>query len=294
MTHDPVRLTGRVVTGLGAAGPATAMEWFRDAMRRLWGFAPRAGTLNLVVEGDWRPVDRLLLTTGTVLVPPTPDFCCSLMTQARLRHAEREAWAVMFRPLVHGYNPAQLEFLAPVQLRDALQLQDGDAVAVSVQDCPPAQKWFATAAAADRKPEPAMPGLQTGQADITVDLSAGPLACRVLWAATSQGVSVSLFGGIPHVGATALAVPRPSLKDPARISATSSVLTVTGHKDDELARRLAESLAAGLNRVVTVTAGVHAGPEGVYDLSMEDLKRIMSIIGRVDEIIRMALGQGSV
>jgi|GEM_PF-1932719 len=292
---EQVRLFGRVTTGLGAAGPATSLVWFRTAMRRLWGFTPLAGTLNVIVEGDWRPVDRLLLTAGTVLVPPTPDLCCSLLLPARIETAGRSKPAVLFRPLVQGYNPAQLELLAPVRLRDALDLRDGDLVTVAADAAPPAQKWLGVSHSdAKQPPAPALAGLQTGQADITVDLSTGPLHCKALWAITEQGISVSLFGGIPHVGATALAIPRPSLKDPARTSATSSVLTVTGHKDDVLARRLAESLAAGLNRVVSVTAGVHAGPEGVYDLAPEDLKRIMSIVGRVDEIIRMAVGHGSV
>ncbi|MBP2017458.1 hypothetical protein J2Z79_000841 [Symbiobacterium terraclitae] len=291
----PVRLLGRVATGLGAAGPATSLDWFRTAMRRLWGFTPRAGTLNVIVEGDWRPADRLLLTAGTVLVPPTPDLCCSLLLPARIETAGRTEPAVLFRPLVQGYNPAQLELLAPVRLRDALDLRDGDLVTVTAEANPPAQKWLGAAPSdGAQPPAPAMAGLQTGQADITVDLSTGPLHCKAFWAITEQGISVSLFGGIPHVGATALAIPRPSLKDPTQASATSSVLTVTGHKDDVLARLLAESLAVGLNRVVSVTAGVHAGPEGVYDLSVEDLKRIMSIVGRMDEVIRMAVGLESV
>ena len=338
---NQVQLSGRVVTGLGVAGPATSLDWFREALKRLWGFEPVPGTLNVIIAGDGNgadrqaadqhgaegqaahaqgadrqararhTADRLLLTAGTVLVPPTPGLCCSVLLPARIGKGGRSEQAVMFRPMVHGYNPDQLEFVAPVNLREALGLQDGDEVTVTVEDSAPAHKWVAprgvspgvgagVGAGADvdsgatEPGEPDLPGLQTGQARITVDLSTGPLQCQVLWAITQQGVSASLFGGIPHVGSTALAIPRPSLKDPTRTSATSSVLNVTGHKDDALARRLAESLAAGLNRVAAVTAGVHAGPEGVYDLSPEDLKRIVNIVGRVDEIIRMAAGKGKV
>lgn len=292
---NQVQWTGRVVTGLGVAGPATSLDWFRASVKRLWGFEPAPGTLNVIVEGDRQAVDRLLLTASTVLVPPTPDLCCALLLPARLGRAGRSAQVVMFRPMVHGYNPVQLEFLAPKSLREALNLQDGDEITITVEDAAPAEKWIAPeGSGAGWQAESNMPGLQTGQARIVVDLSVGPLECQVLWAITEQGAAVSLFGGIPHVGTTALAIPRPSLKDPGRMSATASVLNVTGHKDDELARRLAESLAAGLNRVVAVTAGVHAGPEGVYDLPPEDLKRIVSIVGRVDEIIRMAAGKGSV
>lgn len=294
---NQVELAGRVVTGLGVAAPATSLDWFRAAMQRLWGFEPVPGTLNVIAdgEGDRREADRLFLTASTVLVPPTPDLCCALLIPARIGRGDRSLPAFMFRPMVHGYNPAQLEFLAPVNLREALGLQDGDEITISAVDAKPAHKWVAPEGSdTGGQASSNMPGVQTGQARLVVDLSIGPLECQVLWAITQQGITVSLFGGIPHVGSTALAIPRPSLKDPSRTSATSSVLNVTGHKDDELARRLAESLAAGLNRVVAVTAGVHAGPEGVYDLPVEDLKRIIGIVGRVDEIIRMAAGQGKV
>jgi len=69
---------------------------------------------------------------------------------------------------------------------------------------------------------------------------------------------VSLWGGQqPHIGAVAAAAPRPSLADPARTSATASVLTYPGHKEDGVAKAAAERLAAGLETRVVVTAGMH-------------------------------------
>jgi hypothetical protein len=69
---------------------------------------------------------------------------------------------------------------------------------------------------------------------------------------------VAIWGGDkPHIGAIAVAQPRPSLKDPALTSATASVICLLGHKEDRLAKATAETLAAHLNTVVTVTAGIH-------------------------------------
>lgn len=69
---------------------------------------------------------------------------------------------------------------------------------------------------------------------------------------------VAIYGGTtPHIGAVAIAIPRPSLRDLNSTSATSSVFTLIGHKDDTIARREAEELASCLNRVVVVLAGVH-------------------------------------
>ena len=69
---------------------------------------------------------------------------------------------------------------------------------------------------------------------------------------------VSIYGGEkPHIGAVAAAHPRPSLEDPAVMSATASVICFTAHKEDELAKHAAEKLAAALNTRVVVTAGIH-------------------------------------
>ena len=64
-------------------------------------------------------------------------------------------------------------------------------------------------------------------------------------------------GDGPHLGAVALAQARPSLQDSSKVSASTSVLTVLGHKEDILARSAAQCLAAGLNRTVVVCCGIH-------------------------------------
>ena len=49
-------------------------------------------------------------------------------------------------------------------------------------------------------------------------------------------------GDKPHIGCVVQAVPRPSLTNDGSISVTSSVLNLTGHKDEFLCRKLAELL----------------------------------------------------
>jgi len=73
-----------------------------------------------------------------------------------------------------------------------------------------------------------------------------------------QDLSVSIWGGThPHIGAVALALTRPSLKDKNKTSATSSVLTVLGHKEDQTVKKVSEALSAALGKNVVVTAGIH-------------------------------------
>lgn len=73
-----------------------------------------------------------------------------------------------------------------------------------------------------------------------------------------EDLLVAVSGGEkPHIGAVAVAQPRPSLKDPTVTSATASVFCYVGHKEDDLAKQAAERLAASFNTRVVVTAGIH-------------------------------------
>lgn len=119
--------------------------------------------------------------------------------------------------------------------------------------------------------------LRTAAADWVVEAEAVRIGPDVL---------VWIWGGEkPHIGAVAAAQPRPSLADPARTSATASVLTYVGHKEDDLAKHAAEVLAAALGTRVVVTAGIHwdhLTPDAIRTIGA----RCEEIVGR----LRQALG----
>ena len=76
--------------------------------------------------------------------------------------------------------------------------------------------------------------------------------------AIGKDLLIAIWGGDrPHIGAVAVAQPRASLKDQSVRSATASVFCYVGHKDDVIAKEVAERLSAALNRNVTVTVGIH-------------------------------------
>jgi hypothetical protein len=82
---------------------------------------------------------------------------------------------------------------------------------------------------------------------------------------------ISVWGGEkPHIGAVAISEPRPSLKDASEISASTSVFCFLGHKEDELAKWLANNLASTLNKKVVVTAGIHWD-----NISEEGIKQVV-------------------
>jgi len=81
---------------------------------------------------------------------------------------------------------------------------------------------------------------------------------RLRWLRMGDDICLTLSGGErEHIGAVAMAQPRPGLADPARTSATASVITLLGHKEDMLARELSLKVAASLNVAVCVVCGIH-------------------------------------
>lgn len=113
----------------------------------------------------------------------------------------------------------------------------------------------------------------------TITVSAGEGKFR-LWATAvstdGEGINVTVGGGeVPHIGAVAVAVPRPSLKDPSQVSASTSVYLLVGHKDDALAKPLAERMARALNQPVVVAAGVHIGAPDTFIASPEEIEKVM-------------------
>ena len=81
-------------------------------------------------------------------------------------------------------------------------------------------------------------------------------------------LSVTICGGETwHIGAAALAAPRPSLKDPEEVSASASVICLVGHKEDEVARHAALELATTFSCNVNVAVGIHVDNATKADLA---------------------------
>lgn len=113
---------------------------------------------------------------------------------------------------------------------------------------------------------------------IEEELSFGKLSVQIRQLGSDHLIAV--WGGEkPHIGCTVLAVPRPSLTGDGSCSVTSSVLNVTGHKDEEICRTLAEQVARRKGTVTVCTGGFHADHIGK--------EQIDEVIQAAEKISRM-------
>ncbi|HUU51077.1 MAG TPA: hypothetical protein VMW81_08995 [Nitrospinota bacterium] len=88
---------------------------------------------------------------------------------------------------------------------------------------------------------------------------------------------VLLYGGSrSHIGSCILSIPRPTLRGGNKISCTSSVMNIVGHKDEEVGREAAEAITRVLNKKVMLVCGIHY--EGLLE---NDLKQIKEICRRL-------------
>ena len=87
---------------------------------------------------------------------------------------------------------------------------------------------------------------------------AAPVRLDAVCVACGDDLVVVVGGGERHhVGAAALAISIPSIKDPARPTNSSYLVSVPGHKEEDLARSGSLALSRALRTNVVVTVGIH-------------------------------------
>lgn len=115
-------------------------------------------------------------------------------------------------------------------------------------------------------------------APLTLTRRRGRIALRMVCVPMGADLSVSLCGGDQaHIGAVAVSQARPSHQPGAPPSATTSVITLAGHMEDQLARNLAARMAASLGGVVSVACGIHLDHPAGSDL--QDVVELAEALG---------------
>lgn len=126
-------LVGRLATGIGMGKTFTRLDWARHQFVEKLGIDPYPGTVNVVVDDpESMPVwVRLKRQAGIAMENPGdgPHDCDAKCWPVRIAGAIDGAIVL---PLVEDYPPAQVEVIAAVGVREALGIEDGDTVTLTL------------------------------------------------------------------------------------------------------------------------------------------------------------------
>lgn len=124
-------LEGRLCSGLGEGAMFTGLDWVARQFREKLGYEPHPGTLNLSLAGEaWASAHGRMQQAAGIAIDPPAGFCAAKCFEVWIDDCIKGA-AIL--PDVAGYPADKLEIVAPVAVRQALRLRDGDRVTLRVQ-----------------------------------------------------------------------------------------------------------------------------------------------------------------
>ena len=126
-----MKLTGKVVSGARRAAFFTQLDWVQEQCAAKLGFKPYPGTLNIELSSQSLINLRVLEKEAkTEFVPPDPKYCVARLLSVSLSSI---AGAMIFPAedvRIHGKSI--VEIIAPVRLKDVLNIEDGDQITFTV------------------------------------------------------------------------------------------------------------------------------------------------------------------
>jgi CTP-dependent riboflavin kinase len=128
------KINSVVFSDLGKASSFMALDWVQAALKKSLGFAPFPATLNVrpKMEEDariWEAVQKNL--PGIPLAPAAGGFCSAKLYRVAIQGPVNSETGSMMNgavllPNIADYPKDKIEIVAPVQLKSALGLKDGD------------------------------------------------------------------------------------------------------------------------------------------------------------------------
>ena len=123
-----VNLTGTVFSGGGEGKKFLELPWVKQQIKQKLGFAPYPGTLNVMLSEESETRRKLLEKAHFIKICPAGAYCTGALFKAFIGAFQ----CAIIVPEVKGYPKELLEIIAPHNLREALQLEDGSEITVTV------------------------------------------------------------------------------------------------------------------------------------------------------------------
>ena len=129
--NDKLTVTGKIVSGEGKGALFTQLDWVQKQCQGKLGFRPFPGTLNIEIDDKKVPlIAALYQKEGLTLEPPDSNFCTGHLYPASIMGVTGAIIAPADDVKVHGINIVEL--IAPISLKDALDVDDGDEILLVV------------------------------------------------------------------------------------------------------------------------------------------------------------------
>lgn len=128
--NEVVELQGKVCSGLGEGSGFTQMDWVLRQFSSKLDLTPYPGTFNLEMEGpDWEQALELLQGAPGIEITPPDGFCSAKCFRVLIR---KQLEGVLVLPEVEGYPRNKFEIVAPLAVRETLEVEDGDRVKIEL------------------------------------------------------------------------------------------------------------------------------------------------------------------
>jgi len=126
-------LKGRIVSGAKKAAFFTQLDWVLEQCSEKLGFKPFPGTLNIeILPESLLDVESIQEEKGIELVPSDSAFCTAQVLPVLIEEIDAAIIIPAEKVRVHGKNI--IEAIAPMSLKDALNIDDGDTVTLTIKD----------------------------------------------------------------------------------------------------------------------------------------------------------------
>jgi riboflavin kinase len=123
------RIKGTVFSGKGEGARFIEFPWVKRQMVEKLGFTPYRGTLNIALTNEEFKKRALLEKVQAIEILPVKDFSRGRCYKANLM--DKLECAIVI-PEIPNYPENVIEVVAPTNLREKLQLRDGDSVEVKI------------------------------------------------------------------------------------------------------------------------------------------------------------------
>ncbi|GBC75130.1 hypothetical protein HRbin06_00444 [archaeon HR06] len=134
-TPRVIELRGKLFSGLGEGAYYVSLKGYREQFKNKLGFDPYPGTLNVkLLDPIYKRIRRELMYVNSIIIEGFQDELrtygwvkCLL---AELNNKIKGAVLTAFERT--HYDESVIEFIAPVNVREALKLKDGDEVEIKI------------------------------------------------------------------------------------------------------------------------------------------------------------------